>query len=205
MLGHVFFGNCAIFCLQVITSNTTMTHQYVVTLKNTSRRYIDIFSVLLLGVSCLLFILEQIRTTSTKPALLFASLAIVLIVAYHQYQRIKKNKPAFYSSALFIAAIAWVTMPYLAWLFVPFALMGLFERQAKFPLEIGFSDNIIIINTLIRRKYKWSDFNNVVLKDDILTMDFKNNRLFQRETIDEEGDAEEDEFNEYCQERLSLG
>ena len=39
-------------------------------------------------------------------------------------------------------------------------------------------------------------FNNVVLKDDLLTLDFKSNKLLQRETIDEEGDAEEDEFND---------
>jgi hypothetical protein len=104
---------------------------------------------------------------------------------------------------LFIAAIAWVTMPYLSWLFLPFALMGLFEKQAKFPLEVGFSDTRIIINTLIRRKYNWSDFNNIILKDDLLTMDFKTNRLLQRETIDEEGDAEEDEFNDYCSQQLA--
>ena len=69
-------------------------------------------------------------------------------------------------------------------------------------MEVGFTDNEIAINTLIRRKYKWTDFNNVVLKDDLLTLDFKNNRLLQRETIDEEGDAEEDEFNVYCEAQL---
>ena len=93
-------------------------------------------------------------------------------------------------------------MPYLNWLFIPFALMGLFERQAKMPLEVGFTDSEIVINTLIRRRYKWNDFNNIVLKDDLLTLDFKTNRLLQRETVDEEGDAEEDEFNVYCREQL---
>ena len=82
--------------------------------------------------------------------------------------------------------------------------MGLFERQAKFPLEIGFSEDSIVINTLFRRRYRWTDFNNIVLKDDLLTLDFKNNRLLQRETIDEEGDAEEDEFNDYCREQLNV-
>lgn len=80
--------------------------------------------------------------------------------------------------------------------------MGLFERQAKRPLEVGFTDTEIAINTLIRRRHKWADFNNVVLKDDLLTLDFTSNRLLQRETIDEEGDAEEDEFNDYCREQL---
>jgi hypothetical protein len=61
-----------------------------------------------------------------------------------------------------------------------------------------------VINTLFRRRYDWTDFNNVVLKDGLLTLDFKNNRLLQKEVLedDDEDDADEDEFNDYCQTRL---
>ena len=44
-----------------------------------------------------------------------------------------------------------------------------------------------------------------MLKDDLLTMDFNNNKLIQRYTDDEEDDeyeVESDEFNEYCREKL---
>jgi len=179
-----------------------MVYQYVVTLKNTNRRYTDTFSLLLLFISALLFLREQYFSDNIKIAYLFGGLAIVVIAGRNIYQQKKNGSIVYYSSALFIAAIAWVTMPYLPWLFLPFALMGLFERQAKMPLEVGFTDTEIAINTLIRRRYKWTDFNNIILKDDLLTLDFKSNRLLQRETIDEEGDAEEDEFNAYCRERL---
>ena len=179
-----------------------MVYQYVVTLKNTSRKYIDRFSLLLLSISVLLFLREQYLSPNIKIPYLFGGLAVAIITGWNFYQQRKTGKTVYYSSALFIAAIGWVTMPYLSWLFLPFALLGLFERQAKHPLEVGFTDSEIAINTLIRRRYKWTDFNNVVLKDDLLTLDFKSNRLLQRETIDEEGDAEEDEFNVYCQERL---
>jgi hypothetical protein len=180
-----------------------MVYQYVVTLKNTSRKYTDTFSLLLLIISALLFLREQYFSANIKIAYLFGGLAIAAIAGWNIYQQKKNNKIVYYSSALFIAAIAWVTMPYLSWLFLPFALMGLFERQAKMPLEVGFTDTEIAINTLIRRRYKWTDFNNIILKDDLLTLDFKNNRLLQRETIDEEGDAEEDEFNVYCRKQLA--
>jgi len=182
-----------------------MVYQYVVTLKNTSRKYIDRFSLLLLLISILLFLREQYLSPNIKITYLFGSIAIAAIIGRNLYQQKKNALTVYYSSALFIAAISWVTMPYLSWLFIPFALMGLFERQAKMPLEVGFSDASIVINTLIRKKYKWTDFSNIVLKDDLLTLDFKNNRLLQRETIDEEGDAEEDEFNLYCRERMTSG
>lgn len=179
-----------------------MVYQYVVTLKNTSRKFIDTFSLLLLVASVLLFLREQYLSPNIKITYLFGSIAISGIIAWNLYYKKKKAATTYYNSALFIAAIGWVAMPYLSWLFIPFALMGLFERQAKMPLEVGFTDKEIAINTLIRRRYQWSDFSNIVLKDDLLTLDFKNNRLLQRETIDEEGDAEEDEFNLYCRQQL---
>ncbi|HEY4148050.1 MAG TPA: hypothetical protein VGM41_03940 [Chitinophagaceae bacterium] len=183
-----------------------MIYQYVVTLKNSSARFIDRFSLLLLVISITLFVNEQF----TNPQLvripyLFGVIAVVIaLIAIRIYylRRGDKTRPVYYSSALFIAAIGWVNMPYLPWLVIPFAVMGFFERMAKKPLEIGFSDNSIVINSLFRRRYRWTDFNNIVLKDDLLTLDFKNNRLLQRETLDEEGDAGEDEFNEYCAEQL---
>jgi hypothetical protein len=181
-----------------------MVYQYVVTLKNNSRRYIDRFSLLLLLISTILFLREQWFSPNIKIPYLFGSIAITGIIAWNLYQQKKNTVTVYYNSALFIAAIAWVTMPYLSWLFLPLALMGLFERQAKMPLEVGFTDKEIAINTLIRKRYQWSDFNNIILKDDLLTLDFKSNRLLQRETVDEEGDAEEDEFNVYCREQLSL-
>lgn len=179
-----------------------MVYHYVVTLKNTSDKYINRFSLLLLVISALLFLREQYYSSNVKIAYLFGGLGVAAIVCRNIYLQKKSSRPVYYNSALFIAAIAWVTMPYLSWLFIPFALMGLFERQAKMPLEVGFTDKEIAINTLIRRRYAWSDFNNIILKDDLLTLDFKNNRLLQRPTIDEEGDAGEEEFNVYCQQQL---
>ncbi len=182
-----------------------MVYDYVVTLKNTSRKYIDVFSLLLLGISVLLFLREQYFSDNIKIPFLFGGVAIAVIAVWNFSRHKKTGATVYYSSALFIAAIGWVTMPYLGWLFIPFALLGLFERQAKMPLEVGFTQTEIAINTLIRRRYKWTDFSNIILKDDLLTLDFKNNRLLQRETVDEEGDAEEDEFNLYCQRNLSSG
>jgi hypothetical protein len=179
-----------------------MVYDFVVTLKNNSRKYVDNFSLLLLVISVLLFLREQWLSPNIKITYLFGAIAIIAVIGWNLYQQEKNHKTVFYNNALFLAAIGWVTMPFLSWLFIPFSLLALFEKQAKHPLEVGFTDSHITINTLIRRRHQWRDFNNIVLKDDLLTLDFKNNRLLQRETVDEEGDAEEDEFNLYCQQQL---
>ena len=104
---------------------------------------------------------------------------------------------------LLIAGITWFAMPYAPWIGILLLLLALLERPAKLPMEIGFNDDRIVFNTLVRRKLQWEDLSNVKLRDGILTIDFKDNRLFQKETIDEDGDADEDEFNQYCASRLA--
>jgi hypothetical protein len=55
------------------------------------------------------------------------------------------------------------------------------------------------------KKYEWTEIDNIVLNGGILTIDFKNNKLLQLETDDEEDDeydVEDEEFNNYCRKHL---
>jgi hypothetical protein len=89
-------------------------------------------------------------------------------------------------------------------LFGAFIILALLERQVKFPLEIGFSESQVVFNTLLKKRYYWSDLSNVVLKDGLLTIDFLNNRLIQREVEedDDDEDVPEEEFNAFCKMHL---
>jgi len=69
-----------------------MVYQYVVTLKNTSRKYIDTFSLLLLLISALLFLREQYLSPNIKVPYLFGGFAILAIAAWNFYLRKKKKK-----------------------------------------------------------------------------------------------------------------
>ncbi|MFZ9661984.1 MAG: hypothetical protein ACO29O_08910, partial [Chitinophagaceae bacterium] len=72
----------------------------------------------------------------------------------------------------------------------------------------GFSDEKIEFNGIFKRQIYWQELSNVVLKDGMITLDFKNNNLIQKETDidedDEEYDVTEEEFNEYCRNMLSI-
>ena len=81
-------------------------------------------------------------------------------------------------------------------------LFVLFDHQARQPLEIGISDDHIVINTFFRKKYRWSELSNVILKDNLLTLDFKNNKILQREIEPHISNVNEKEFNEFCAEQL---
>lgn len=180
-----------------------MVYQYVVTLKNQSNRYIDILGLILSVFSIVSFTLELIRSRNVSVAYLIGAVVVLGIIIYNLTQQAKKRK-VYYSRALLIAALVWMKMPYFQWLFFLFIILALLEYQAKYSVEIGFADNEIVINSLFKRRYTWKNFSNIVLRDGLLTLDFTNNRILQREVEDDEDDdADEDEFNDYCKRQLA--
>lgn len=104
---------------------------------------------------------------------------------------------------LFAIGLFWLGMPAFQWMFIPFVLFALLETQAKYPLEIGFHPGGIVLNSLFKKKYPWASLQSVILKEGLLTLDFKDNTLIQKEVLDhDDPDAEENEFNEYCRSKL---
>ena len=176
---------------------------YIVVLKNQSVKLFNYFGLLLNLTSCIFFI-KEFAFAENKNFFLLAGIALVLGVIIWNLIRAKKGKRVYYDRAFLISALLWVKMPYMEWLFIAFILLALLDFQVKFPLEIGFSENQVVFNSLLKKKYSWAKVNNVVLKDGMLTIDFHNNRILQREVEDDidEEDVSEEEFNEYCREQL---
>jgi hypothetical protein len=182
-----------------------MIYQYVVVLKNQHSKYINILGFLLGILSIVFFVKELFQPGQTGFVYLIGVIFIAAVLAWNVYHSVYKGKKVYYSRALLIAALVWMKMPYYQWLSFVFIILALLEYQAKYAIEIGFSDEEIKFNTLIKKKYRWSDFNNIMLKDGLLTLDFANNKILQREIEDDddEDDADEKEFNDYCQKQLA--
>ena len=195
-----------------------MVYQYVVTLRNDKGRIINVISLLLIILSAAVFLMLQIKAGSSFIlfGVSFALILLGLCWVYFQHRNRRTYIP--YSRILLVVSVTWLasagrillgphttllTIPAEVWIGIAVLLLALLERPAKLPLEIGFSDDRIVINTLLKKRYDWQDFNNIILKDGLLTLDFKNNKLLQKQTLDDdEDDADEDEFNAYCQLRL---
>lgn len=176
-----------------------MKYNYVVTLKSRQSVFVDAVGFLLSIISVAAFIREMVMTSSAQIAYLLGSIFIVGFLAWNVYQSAVRHRKVFYARALLIAALVWMKMPYFQWLTFALIILAFLEYQAKYSIEVGFSDNQVVINSLWKRRHRWSDFSNILLKDGILTMDFRNNHILQREVEDDvEDDADEEEFNNYC-------
>lgn len=109
-------------------------------------------------------------------------------------------------------------IPYGKWLLLLFAAVALFfvTHTILFPLlvllyaaiikfmvtdpvlTIG-GDNITFKRYYTASVYPWPDFNNVVLKDGLLSLDFKNNKV---RYFNIEEDTDEAAFNTFCRQCL---
>lgn len=153
--------------------------------------------------SVILFLREMIFRQQLIVPYLAGIIFVILLVLWSWFISYKKEKEMYYSKALLIAGLVWTKMPYMQWLIVVFVLLALLEYQAKLAPEIGFSADHIVFNGLFKKKHKWSEIENVVLKDGLLTIDFKNNKLYQKEIDTGENEAEEAEFNGWVRDKLN--
>ncbi len=64
-----------------------------------------------------------------------------------------------------------------------------------------FTPTEVIKLNFPKKVYQWSIFNNVIVKDNMLTLDFKNNHLFQAE-IELPKNLNEKEFNQFAHVQL---
>lgn len=177
--------------------------QFVLILKKEHPIQIDWISFLLCFISWIFFLYLSIIAQSFPSALFWVSWLIP--VALIRNIRIKKrqNKAITYANPLLITGILWLFVPGFRWAALLFAFFVFFDHQSRRSLEIGVSDERIVINTIFRKYYKWDLLENVVLKDGLLTLDFRNNKIIQREIILQ--DINEKEFNSFCKEQLGLG
>jgi hypothetical protein len=68
---------------------------------------------------------------------------------------------------------------------------------------VKITEKQITIPFIIDKDVNWLELNNVILKDDLLTIDFRNNKLFQHLIITSDLDVDEKEFNDFCQQQLN--
>lgn len=170
----------------------------MIVLRNETSRYVNITGFLLTVGSALLFTREmRVRNEIVVPYLL-GVVFIAGLLLWNAYSYFRLEKEIYYSKALLIAALVWMKMPYFEWLVFIFPVLALLEYQAKLPPEIGFSSEQVVFNRLFKKKYTWQEIDNVILKDGLLTIDFSDNRLFQKEIDTGENEATEQEFNEWC-------
>ncbi len=180
-------------------------YDYIIVFKRPSYKWVDVSSQLMLLLALSVFIFSLSVTVFSKTSVeLIAVIVIMLACWVYTYYRASKGDMPFFRLALLFAAVGWLFEPGATWIAVIYLLAAVLEKQVKFPQEVAFDEEEIVFNTLPKKYHAWSDIMNVILKDGILTIDFKNNKLIQKEIESYTSAKEEQEFNEFCRNNLKI-
>jgi hypothetical protein len=187
------------------------TYEYIIVLKeHFSYKYIDFISRLMLLIAIISFLFRAYVFTKMsghfdiagKSGLLVALSCIAIIWWIFCWGQARRNVVPFYRFALFICAWGWYVHPHTLILSVIYVVAAIIEKPVKLLPEIAFDNNEIVMNSFPQKRYVWSDLENVILKDGILTIDCKNNKIIQSEINETVSKEIENEFNSYCKKQL---
>ena len=174
--------------------------KYELVLKNEKEKFYKIINWLLLAVNFISIILLtlSIRFHKLGPIIL-ATAAVLAFFFIHYFQR--KNEKLIYSTAFFIFCLAWDVAGYW-WIGVANLLFMFLSILSLRKLIVLITEETVTYPSLFNKKIKWDELSNVILKDGLLTIDFKNNKLVQQLVDESNYSTDEKEFNDFCCQQL---
>jgi hypothetical protein len=190
--------------MQSKTNGSKIVYDYVVVLRNDHIHFIEKTGWLLTFLIIMLLVFSIYTTANSTLLYVCLIITLSLFISNWIEKRKKKNilfKPILITGGLGLSIAS--SLPVIIGILI--IISGLIEKIILQKREFGFSKNIIQENGIFGKKINWGELNRVILKDDILTIDYKNNKLIQVHTDNEDDDdyeVEADEFNAYCQNRL---
>jgi len=176
---------------------------YIIVCKTSDFKRVDRISQFMLLLTIIGLSFGIYKGFFPKPALIIAIISSVFCWALFCLYQQKKGGQPYYRLGLLFASWGWFLMPKALLIAGVYLIAALFERQVKFPYEIAFDTAGIVINSFPKKHYPWSAIQNALIKDDIITIDFKNNRLIQKEINEPVTEAVSAEFNAFCAQQIN--
>lgn len=186
------------------------TYDFIIVLKQApASRFIDWMSKLMLFTAIIAFMYQASVNIAQQQPIQKQSLYFLfsfIIFAWWSYSFLRERQGAipYYRFALMMAAWGWYIHPHGRILAIVYLVAAVLEKPVKVQPEYAFDEESIVLNSFPQKRYLWDEISNVVLKDGLLTIDLKNNKLIQKEVNDAVTPQDEIDFNAFCKERLKV-
>ena len=132
---------------------------------------------------------------------------ILLILVLFAIQQIAKKKHREFSAQA--GSILLIIASYIGfnfwWPALIMAILAVLYIISIRQFIVSVNANNIIYPSFPKKIIQWNELNNVIMKDGLLTLDFKNNKLIQVLVRRDQThhDLEEKDFNDFCRKQLS--
>jgi len=176
---------------------------FTLILKNDKLRSYTGVALSILLLHLFFFIYFLLRTGAGTAAI--TGIGVSALSVLRIYRAGKNKRPLFPTAVSFSAlAIVWFMMPNY-WLAAAMLALAFLDIVSMKKLSIMFYEDRIEFPSFPRKTFRWDELSNVILKDRILTLDFKNDHLLQQEIAEESYGVDENRFNLFCSSRLPAG
>ncbi len=179
--------------------------QFQITLKNEKVQLYNRLSWIIICIYILIFLYLSLfssdKNISSGSIATLIMLSCFFILKYY-LQKTKREWQIGADTFFFLLMIGWIsTQQY--WLsIIPgvfFILSGITARK----FIAFFSEEKITYPSFPVKTIYWDDLNNAILKDGLLTIDFKNDKFIQQFIDDTKTAINEQEFNDFCRQQLN--
>ena len=169
--------------------------------KEKQRSYIWFSWLIIIGNLAFFVYLSSLSDFSNIGPLFYVVLAIIAIIVTH-YTKDQREKPRLYILFLIII-LGWINTRSYWWVAIPILIFMILDGIARRDLIVKVFTDKIIYPSWPNREIKWKELSNVILKDRVLTIDFKSNKLIQQLIDEKNTQVDEKEFNAFCQQQLN--
>jgi hypothetical protein len=173
--------------------------QFDITFKNKNERTYHLIAFFYVVLHVLFFIYLLFDTTLWKQGIA----GIVLIILYSACRLLiskTRNLKFFYGEGIFFLFSMFFTVTGWWWLFALEMIIYTFCMLLYQKRSVYVNPFLIEYKARPYKRYKWNEISNIILKDNILTLDFKNNKLIQGEI---ETPVDEIAFNTFAKQQLA--
>lgn len=180
----------------------TPMQEYVFSLANTKKRFYYLFALFIIIINAV--VLALIRLNDTKaPTTNWSLLGIIVYAVFFAFLffiRPEKEKNILSVVTFILIIAAWLFLKELLPATVNLLILLLFKISTR-PLQIKVSKQNISYPSFPVQTISWNELNNIILKDGLLTIDMKSNKVFQHYP-EETSPLDEATFNIFCKQNL---
>jgi ribosomal protein S18 len=152
---------------------------------------------LLLSILAIIIFLTRWDSANENFYIDFIIALIILAgLVYNKFFSNRKKKIPY--RFFFMAAAAGLGLLYpFHFLSIAYLILAFAEAPLNRSHTVAFSNDGVLIKSWKKDFYAWPQLQSAILKDGLLTLDFKNNRILQKE-ISSETKISESDFNVWC-------
>jgi hypothetical protein len=176
--------------------------KYEMVLKNEKTKLYNRFAIfifILNAVAIIYFLYSGYGKIKQSNNGFIALLLLINALLIYTIASFKKKKQFAFLSLVIGISLYWILIDYW-WISLIMAMLSYLYSLSKRKLKASFADQIVY-PSFPKRIIEWNELNNVILKDGLLTIDFKNNKIIQQ-LIKHSNATNEKEFNEFCRQQL---